>query len=165
MPDTGDPFVRRPGGRLRRLVWFEIEGSGGGARPREIPLPGLTVWDADWRDLRALAVTSEDETPAGYYRPRLDLVDARTGETRTLHRTSWQLNRPRLAPGGRVAVVVEGLSIVSGRILRADLDTGEVRRLGEVDDVTDLGWLDEDRLWFAGWSGTGVPDGASRWPG
>jgi acetyl esterase/lipase len=155
--DPSDPFVRRPGGRLRRLTWFDLASPGAAAR--EIPLPGLTVWDADWRDRRVLAVTSEDETPAGYYRPRLDLIDARTGGTRTLHRTCWQLNRPRLAPGGRVAVVVEGLSIVSGRILRADLDTGEVRRLGELDDVTDLGWLDEDRLWFAGWSGTGVHGG------
>ncbi|NUR92168.1 MAG: S9 family peptidase [Nonomuraea sp.] len=151
--DPADPFVATPGARLRRLAWFAI----GDDRPRELPLPSLTVWDADWRDGRALAVTSEDETPAGYYRPRLDLVDG--GGTRTLHRTSWQLSRPRLAPGGRYAVVVEGLSIVSGRILRADLDTGEITRLGEPDDVTDLGWLDERTLWFTGWSGTGVHGG------
>lgn len=151
--DPADPFVAAPGARLRRLAWFAI----GDDRPRDLPLPGLTAWDADWRDGRALAVTSEDETPAGYYRPRLDLVDG--GEVRTLHRTSWQLSRPRLAPGGRAAVVVEGLSIVSGRILRADLVTGEITPLGEVDDVTDLGWLDERTLWFTGWSGTGVHGG------
>ncbi|MFF4197420.1 prolyl oligopeptidase family serine peptidase [Nonomuraea sp. NPDC001831] len=151
--DPSDPFVLTPGGRLRRLAWFEI----GDDRPRELPLPGLTVWDADWRAGRALAVTSPDETPAGYYRPRLDLVE--DGEVRTLHRTSWQLARPRLAPGGRIAVVVEGLSIVSGRVLRADLVTGEVAYLGDLDDVTDLGWLDDDTLWFTGWSGTGVHGG------
>ncbi|MEV4396102.1 S9 family peptidase [Nonomuraea sp. NPDC049607] len=153
VPDESDPFVLTPGGRLRRLAWFEL----GDDRPHEIVLPGLTVWDADWRDRRALAVTSEDETPAGYYRPRLDLVE--DGEVRTLHRTSWQLSRPRLAPGGRTAVVVEGLSIVSGRVLRADLVTGEVAYLGELDDVTDLGWLDDQTLWFTGWSGTGVHGG------
>ncbi|TMR21495.1 S9 family peptidase [Nonomuraea turkmeniaca] len=153
--DPSDPFVRTPGGRLRRLAWFGADGDG----PHEIVLPGLSVWDADWRDGRALAVTSEDETPAGYYRPRLDLIDARTGDVRVLHTTSWQLNRPRLAPGGRTAVAVEGLSIVSGRILRADLDTGRVAYLGEVDDVTDLGWLDDQTLWFTGWSGTGVHGG------
>ncbi|NUR88698.1 MAG: S9 family peptidase, partial [Nonomuraea sp.] len=151
--DPSDPFVAVPGARLRRLAWFAV----GDDRPRELPLPGLTVWDADWRDRRALAVTSEDETPAGYYRPRLDLLDG--DDVRTLYRTSWQLSRPRLAPGGRAAVVVEGLSIVSGRILRADLVTGEVIRLGELDDVTDLGWLDERTLWFTGWSGTGVHGG------
>ncbi|RSM96513.1 S9 family peptidase [Nonomuraea sp. WAC 01424] len=151
--DPADPFVLTPGARLRRLAWFEI----GDDRPHELALPGLTVWDADWRGRRALAVTSEDETPAGYYRPRLDLVDG--GEVRTLHRTSWQLSRPRLAPGGRAAVVVEGLSIVSGRVLRADLVTGEVTYLGELDDVTDLGWLDDETLWFTGWSGTGVHGG------
>nr|WP_152992398.1 prolyl oligopeptidase family serine peptidase [Nonomuraea pusilla] len=151
--DPGDPFVRTPGGRLRRLVRFTI----GDALPRPVALPGLTVWDADWRGGRALAVTSADETPGGYYHPRLDLVE--DGAVRTLHRTSWQLARPRLAPGGRAAVVVEGLSIVSGRVLRADLVTGEVAPLGDVDDVTDLGWLDDDTLWFTGWSGTGVHGG------
>ncbi|WP_219503472.1 alpha/beta hydrolase family protein [Nonomuraea ceibae] len=151
VPDPGDPFVRVPGGRLRRLVRFRV----GDATPR--PLPAPTVWDADWRDGRALAVTSADETPAGYYRPRLDLIDD-TG-LRTLHRTAWQLSRPRLAPGGRAAVVVEGLSIVSGRVLYVDLDGGGVSRLGEIDDVTDLGWLDERTLWFTGWDGTGVHGG------
>lgn len=153
--DASDPFVRTPGGRLRRLAWATI----GDARPRAIPLDGLTAWDADWRDKRALAVTSADETAAGFYHPRLDLVDPLTGEIRTLYTTRWQLNRPKLAPGGRAAVVLEGLSIVSGVILYADLVTGEVRRLGELDDVTDLGWLDERTLWFTGWSGTGVHGG------
>ncbi|WP_347599610.1 prolyl oligopeptidase family serine peptidase [Acrocarpospora sp. B8E8] len=154
VPDPSDPFVLAPGNRLRRLAWLAV---GGDTAPRAIPLPGRTVWDADWREGRVLAVTSDDETPAGYYRPRLDLVDG--GEVRTLYRSRWQLNRPRLAPGGRHAVTVEGLSIVSGRVLRADLDTGTIAPLGDLDDVTDLGWLDAETLWFAGWSGTGVHGG------
>ncbi|MEV8634136.1 prolyl oligopeptidase family serine peptidase [Streptosporangium sp. NPDC051023] len=153
--DPSDPFVRTPGGRLRRLAWAEI----GDESPRPIPLAGQTVWDADWRDGVALAVISADETPAGYYRPSLVLADRETGLTRTLMSTSWQLSRPRLAPGGHAAVVVEGLSIVSGRILHVDLDGGEVTRLAAVDDVTDLGWLDEHTLWFTGWSGTGTHGG------
>ncbi|MER5419823.1 S9 family peptidase [Streptosporangium roseum] len=153
--DGSDPFVRTPGGRLRRLAWAEV----GDARLRPIPVEGLTVWDADWRDGVALAVTSADETPGGYYRPRLDLIDRETGATRTLLRTTWQLSRPRLAPGGRAAVVVEGLSIVSGRIIHVDLVTGEATPLAAVDDVTDLGWLDADTLWFTGWSGTGTHGG------
>ncbi|MGW4421977.1 alpha/beta hydrolase family protein [Streptosporangium sp. NPDC004631] len=165
--DRSDPFVRTPGGRLRRLAWAEV----GAPSLRPIPLKDLTVWDADWRGGVALAVTSVDETPAGYYRPRLDLIDPETGGTRTLLRTSWQLNRPRLAPGGRAAVVIEGLSIVSGRIVHIDLVTGEVTRLPAVDDVTDLGWLDGRTLWFTGWSGTGTHGGTvsadgrvlSRW--
>nr|SBO93347.1 Acylamino-acid-releasing enzyme [Nonomuraea gerenzanensis] len=166
VPDPSDPFVRTPGSRLRRLSWLRI----GDDRPRELVLPALTAWDADWRDGRALAVTSPDETPAGYYRPRLDLADARTGEVTTLYHTPWQLSRPRLAPGGRAAVVVEGLSIVSGRVMHADLVTGEIRPIPDLDDVTDLGWLDERTLWFTGWSGTGVHGGViedgrvtSRW--
>lgn len=153
--DGSDPFVRTPGGRLRRLAWAEV----GDARLRPIPVEGLTVWEADWRDGVALAVTSADETPGGYYRPRLDLIDRETGATRTLLRTTWQLSRPRLAPGGRAAVVVEGLSIVSGRIIHVDLVTGETTALAAVDDVTDLGWLDGNTLWFTGWSGTGTHGG------
>ncbi|MGV9772244.1 prolyl oligopeptidase family serine peptidase [Streptosporangium sp. NPDC003464] len=153
--DPSDPYVRTPGGRLRRLAWAEV----GDPCLRPIPLKGVTVWEADWRGGVALAVTSDDETPAGYYRPRLDLIDPETGETRTLLRTSWQLSRPRLAPGGRAAVVVEGLSIVSGRIIHIDLATGETTRLAAVDDVTDLGWLDGHTLWFTGWSGTGTHGG------
>ncbi|MEU0482291.1 alpha/beta fold hydrolase [Streptosporangium sp. NPDC006013] len=153
--DETDPFVRTPGDRRRRLAWARV----GDGELRPVPLRGLTVWDADWRDGVVLAVTSADETPAGYYRPALDLVDPESGEPRTLLRTSWQLSRPRLAPGGRTAVVVEGLSIVSGRIIRVDLVTGEATPLAAVDDVTDLGWLDEDTLWFAGWSGTGTHGG------
>ncbi|WP_326828911.1 prolyl oligopeptidase family serine peptidase [Streptosporangium sp. NBC_01810] len=153
--DETDPFVRTPGDRRRRLAWARV----GDGELRTVPLRGLTVWDADWRDGVVLAVTSADETPAGYYRPALDLVDPESGELRTLLRTSWQLSRPRLAPGGRTAVVVEGLSIVSGRIIRVDLVTGEATPLAAVDDVTDLGWLDEDTLWFTGWSGTGTHGG------
>ncbi|MBB4913374.1 alpha/beta hydrolase family protein [Streptosporangium saharense] len=165
--DAADPFVRTPGGRLRRLALARI----GDPAPRTVPTPGLTVWEADWRDGLALAVTSVDETPAGYYRPRLDLLDPATGESRTLMTTSWQLSRPRLAPGGRTAVVVEGLSIVSGRVVHLDLESGAVTWLTAVDDVTDLGWLDEHTLWFTGWSGTGTHGGTmtaegrvlSRW--
>ncbi|MFF4413178.1 alpha/beta hydrolase family protein [Streptosporangium sp. NPDC001559] len=164
---ASDPFVRTPGGRLRRLALLTI----GDPTPRPVPTPGLTVWEADWRDGLALAVTSADETPGGYYRPGLVLIDPATGGTRTLLTTSWQLSRPRLAPGGRAAVVVEGLSIVSGRVVHLDLESGTVTRLTAVDDVTDLGWLDERTLWFTGWSGTGTHGGTmtaegrvlSRW--
>lgn len=156
VPEAADPRVDVPGARLRRL--FLARAGADGLSP--VDLGTRTVWEADWRGGdTAVAVVSADPSPSGYYAPSLVAIDLRDGTTRTLLTTPWQLARPRLSPDGRGAVVVEGLSIVSGRILRVDLASGGVA-LGEaLDDVTDLGWLDDRSLWFAGWAGTGVQGG------
>ncbi|GAA2720846.1 hypothetical protein GCM10010439_09670 [Actinocorallia aurantiaca] len=159
VPASEDPFVDVPGARLRRLVLARAGEPGSKA----VPLGPLTVWEADWLGGEtALAVVSADSAPSGYYKPELAVVDVRDGSTRTLLTTPWQLARPRISPDGTRAVVVEGLSIVSGRVLHVDLGSGEVTRWDAVDDVTDLGWLDADTLWFTGWSGTGVQGGVLR---
>ncbi|MEH1017479.1 S9 family peptidase [Micromonospora sp. CPCC 206060] len=154
--DHGDPFVRSPGSRRRRLVRARV----GHTDIRTIDLGELTVWDCDWDgDGLAVAVVSADESPAGFYRPSLVAIDLDSGHVRHLYSTPWQLSRVRLAPDRASAVVIEGLSIVSGQVLRVDLHSGSVRGLGTIDDVTDLGWLDGDRLWFVGWSGLGCQGG------
>ncbi|ROO88976.1 dipeptidyl aminopeptidase/acylaminoacyl peptidase [Actinocorallia herbida] len=168
VPAPDGPYVDSPGTRLRRL--FLAQAGREGLQP--VPLGGLTVWEADWDGAAtALAVVSADPSPSGYYAPRLVKVDVRDGSVRTLLTTPWQLARPRLSPDGSCAVVVEGLSIVSGRVLRVDLASGGATCWESLDDVTDLGWLDAGRLWFAGWAGTGVQGGlvkadgtvVSRW--
>ncbi|MDX6739428.1 S9 family peptidase [Actinocorallia sp. A-T 12471] len=156
VPSPEGPFVDAPGTRLRRL--YLAQAGRDGLTP--LDLGGLTVWEADWDGgPTVLAVVSADPSPSGYYAPRLVTVDVAKGEVRTLLTTPWQLARPRLSPDGSCAVVVEGLSIVSGRVLRVDLASGGATCWDSLDDVTDLGWLDAGRLWFAGWAGTGVQGG------
>ncbi|MEO3785763.1 prolyl oligopeptidase family serine peptidase [Actinocorallia sp. B10E7] len=159
VPAAEDPFTDVPGARLRRLVLARAGTPGSTV----VPLGTHTVWEADWQGGdTAVAVVSADPAPSGYYRPELALVDLRDGSTRTLLTTPWQLARPRFSPDGTRVVVVEGLSIVSGQVLHVDLGSGETTRWDAVDDVTDLGWLDADTLWFTGWSGTGVHGGVLR---
>lgn len=70
-----------------------------------------------------------------------------------------QLACPRLSPNPRDLYVIRGLSIVSGQVMRFDLTTGRHTVLPDLDDVTDLGFVDDARLWFSGWDGTGVQVG------
>lgn len=156
---TEDPMVVVPEQAQRRLALLDL-----GTRDlTAVPTPGLTVWDAHWAggDL-AVAVVSADPRPAGYYRPSLIALDLAGGGVRQLYETRWQLACPRVSPDQRTAVVVEGLSIVSGQVVQVDLASGQVQRWDDLDDVTDLGWLDEQELWFAGWDGTGVQVGTAR---
>ena len=159
VPAAEDPFADVPGERLRRLVLARAGEHG----TETVPLGPYTVWEADWRgEGTVVAIVSADPAPSGYYRPELIAADLGDGSVRTLLATPWQLARPRLSPDGTRAVAVEGLSIVSGRVLHVDLATGETTRWDTVDDVTDLGWLDDGTLWFTGWSGTGVHGGILR---
>jgi len=156
--DTADPRVTTPGCRLRRLVATTVDG--GPLRP--IDLRGHTVWehDVDAKG-RVLAVASRTARPAGFYTASLIVTDLSGGSWRDL----WdgdgrQLSRPRLDPDcSQTAHVLRGLSIVSGRIHRVSLIDGRQRALDGVDDVTDLGYFDGGRLWFAGWAPDGVQFG------
>jgi dipeptidyl aminopeptidase/acylaminoacyl peptidase len=154
--DDTDPWVTRPGRRWRRLVVAEI----GKLGTRSLSLPGWTVWDFDVSpDGQVLAVVSEDPRPAGYYSPTLLRTDLDGLAPTVLLRSRRQLSRPRLSLDGRDAWVIEGRSIVSGRVLRVTLSDGSVKEVKGLDDVTDLGVLPDDRVWFTGWAGVGVQTG------
>lgn len=147
----GDPLVDRADVARRRLVLVEPTG-----HRREVTAGGLNVWSADWDgEGLAVAVVSDDPRQAGFYSPRLARLDLDADTVTDVYSTAWQLAQPRLSPDGRTALVVEGLSIVSGRVLAVDLATAVVSAWDDVDDVTDLGWLDDDCVWVAGWEGTG----------
>lgn len=166
---VGDPIVDRTDTARRRIVLIAPNG-----KQRVLHAEGNTVWSIDWdRRSTAVAVVSHDPRQAGFYTPRLVSIDLHDDCVTDLYSTSWQLAQPRLSPDGRTALAVEGLSIVSGRVVTADLATGTVGHWDDVDDVTDLGWLEDQRVWLAGWDGTGsfvaIADRAgtvrSRWTG
>lgn len=165
---VGDPIVDRTDSARRRLVLVGANG-----QQRVLHAGGTNVWSVDWDGrTSALAVVSDDPRQAGFYAPRLVRIDLHDDSVTDLYSTSWQLAQPRLSPDGRTALVVEGLSIVSGRVVEVGLES-QAATHWDVDDVTDLGWLDDQRVWIAGWDGTGstaaVADRAgnvrSRWTG
>lgn len=159
-----DPDVRRGDALpLRRLVRASTDETRLDTAP--VDLGGWTVWEHDATADRAIVVASEDSAPGGFYRPTLLLVDDLDGVrpvVRELRAGAGQLARPRLSPDGTRAVVVEGRSIVSGTVLLLDLGDGACATVDTLDDVTDLGWIDGERLWFSGWSDLGVQIGRVR---
>lgn len=172
--DETDPRVDGSGRRLRRLVHAQVEGDTIVTNP--LDLDGWAVWDADVHDGLVAVVASRDPLPAGYYAPTLlvaELEKAALRNVREVHRAErTQLARPRIAADHSYVLVLDGLSIVSGRVLRVPLETpgqadaaDRTGHLPELDDVTDLGRLPDGRWWFAGWEGTGVQVGTFRSPG
>lgn len=141
---------------------------------REAGPAGLTVWNVAWRGGRtAVATVCEDTLPAGYYGARFAALDLDARTARTVYTPQGQLGSPALAADGRSAAVCEGISIVAGRPVVADLSTGRTAVVPGVEDAT---WLrfDDDvpgALWFAGWDGTGSrvghtgDDTRTRWSG
>jgi len=176
--EPDDPDVRRGDDPpLRRLVRVTV--TDGLVDQAPVDLGRWSAWDVDAVGDRAVVVASADPAPAGYYRPTLLLVDDLTcarPAVRELYGTHGQLARPRLSSTGDRLAVVEGRSIVSGVVHVLDLASGAWRTVTGLDDATDVGWLDDEHLWFAGWDDLGVqvgrialPDGegaatvAGRW--
>jgi dipeptidyl aminopeptidase/acylaminoacyl peptidase len=163
--EPDDPAVARSWARPgRRLVLASLDtgtdGDGARLRLESVDLGPWSVWEATTRSGRVAAVVSTDPLPSGFYRPTLVVADlAGTTPLTRLLDTDAQLARPRLSPDGTRLLVLRGRSIVSGTVLLFDLDTGAHTQIPDLDDVTDIGWLDEDTAWFAGWADTGVQIG------
>jgi dipeptidyl aminopeptidase/acylaminoacyl peptidase len=168
-----DPDVFRPDQGRRRL--FRIDAGTG--RTDEVGPPGIAVWEFDLvDDTSAVALVSDDPSESGWYRARLALLDLedRTAPRRDLWIPDRQVQGPVVDPSGRKAAVLEGWSsdrgLVAGDIRLFDVSSGE-RLPFETDlsDVSSIGWLDADTLWFAGWQELGSRfgsvgvDGGVRW--
>ncbi|WLQ46270.1 alpha/beta fold hydrolase [Streptomyces poriferorum] len=134
---------------------------------REAGPAGLTVWNVAWRGgATAVATVCEDTLPAGYYGARFAALDLDARTSRTLYTPQGQLGAPALAADGRSAAVCEGISIVAGRPVVADLATGNTTVVAGVEDATWLRFDDTSpgALWFAGWDGTGSRAGHTGHP-
>jgi dipeptidyl aminopeptidase/acylaminoacyl peptidase len=169
--EAPDPDVFRPDMGWRRL--FRVDAATGATT--EVGPSGASVWEFDLVDATtAVALVSDDPSESGWYRARLALLDLEARTMRDLWIPERQVQSPAVDPSGHRVALVEGWSsdrgLVAGDIRLFDLETGD--RIGHdvnLSDVSSVGWLDDERLWFAGWRGFGsrfgivVRDGEVRW--
>jgi dipeptidyl aminopeptidase/acylaminoacyl peptidase len=166
-----DPYVFRPDEGWRRL--FRVDADSG--RTEEVGPEGISVWEFDLvDDSTAVALVSHDPSESGWYRAHLAVLDLDARTARTIGTHERQVQGPVVDPTGTRAALIEGWSsdrgLVAGDVHVFDLASGEAVPLGgELSDLTSVGWLDAETLWFAGWSGFGSHvgaiglDGAIRW--
>jgi dipeptidyl aminopeptidase/acylaminoacyl peptidase len=116
---------------------------------------GLNVWEAAWcGPHRVAAVVSDGPSEETWYDARLALLDAATGDARTLYAPAngRQLGWPAAtADGTKLAVVQARCSdrwVVAGDVLLVDPETGAVTEVATDADVTDLQWLDGATLGY-----------------
>ncbi len=149
-----EPTVRDSGSdRRSRGVWIvDLAGD----TVRRLTSPALTVWEATWRDSTSVVAIASDRAGEGaWFGADLRQIDLATGESRSLHRPPFQIGKPSCSPSGRHVAFISGLCSdrgnVPGDIVILDIATGSERRLdAAATDVTDIGWLDDERLGFIG---------------
>lgn len=157
-----DPHVFRPDHGWRRL--FRVDPDSG--ETTEVGPDRVSVWEFDLVDpSTAVALVSEDPSESGWYRARLVVLDLESRGLRDLWTPERQVQGPVVDPTGTRVAVLEGWSsdrgLVAGDIRMIDLVAGERLPfdLG-LSDVSAIGWLDPETLWFAGWDGFGSRFGA-----
>lgn len=166
-----DPHVFSPDQGRRRLLRVDAESGTTG----EVGPPGVTVWEFDLVDAStAVALVSDDPSESGWYRARLAVLDLEARTFRELWIPDRQLQGPVVDPTGNRVGLLEGWSsdrgLVAGDIRVFDLASGRPLPFDPgLSDVTSIGWLDAETLWFAGWHELGSRfgavglDGRVRW--
>jgi dipeptidyl aminopeptidase/acylaminoacyl peptidase len=139
-----DPKVFRPAQFWRRLYLVD---AGSGAT-REVSPQGVNVFEVGWAGGKAVAVCTDDPSESSWYGAWIGLLDldARTAER--VHTPEWQVQCPRISPGGRVAWI-EGFASDRGVVA----GTAHVLGVGPLAPELDMTWLafaDEETLWHAG---------------
>ncbi|HEY7659368.1 MAG TPA: S9 family peptidase [Actinomycetota bacterium] len=152
-----DPHVFRPDQGWRRLLRVDAETGA----TSEVGPERMAVWEFDLvDDSTAVALVSNDPSESGWYRSRLALLDLGVRTARDLWIPDHQVQGPVADPSGRRVALLEGWSsdrgLVAGDIRVVDLDSGERLPFEPgISDITSVGWLDPETLWFAGWEGFG----------
>ncbi len=147
--EEDDPKVFRPAQHWRRLFLVEAESG----ETREVTPEAVNVFEFDWAGGKAVAVCTDDPSEGAWYDAWIGLIDLESRTVERVHTPEWQLQCPRISPGGRVAWI-EGFAsdraVVTG--------TAHVLGVGELAPELDVTWLafaDEDTLWYAGWRRSG----------
>lgn len=169
--EAADPHVFRPDQGWRRLLRIDV----GSGRTDEVGPAGISVWEFDLvDDSTAVALISEDPSESGWYRARPALLDLEGRTSRDLWIPDRQVQGPVVDPSRRRVALLEGWSsdrgLVAGDLRLFDLSSGERLPFDPgLSDVTAIGWLDDETLWFAAWEEFGTRfgvvgvDGAVRW--
>jgi dipeptidyl aminopeptidase/acylaminoacyl peptidase len=167
--DEEDPAVDNPKTARRRL--FKVDTTSGATT--EVGPADLSVWEFDLIGAgeSAVALVSDDPSERGWYHTRVIRIDFATRAVAVLHRSDWQLLSPSVSTSGKKVAFLEGWSsdrgLVASEIRILDLATGSLSTItaSETSDVTTFQWLDEDSLWFAGWSKLGAIYGVVKTDG
>jgi dipeptidyl aminopeptidase/acylaminoacyl peptidase len=143
--DPQDPKVSRPAQFWRRL-WLVDAASG---ETRDVSPEGTNVFEFGWAGEKVAAICTGDPSESAWYDAWVGLIDIDERSVERVHAPRWQLQAPRISPGGRVAFI-EGFASDRG------VATGTVHLLGEGPIARELHatWIefaDEDTLWVAGW--------------
>ena len=147
--EAQDPKVFRPALFWRRL-WLVDAATGD---TRDVTPEGVNVFELGWAGGKVAAVCTDEPSESAWYDAWLGLIDLETRSVERVQTPKWQLQAPRISPGGQVAFI-EGLSSDRGTL------TGTVHALGigPVAPELDATWIDfadEETLWVAGWRGAG----------
>ena len=139
-----DPKVYRPAAHWRRL--YLVEAASGATK--EVSPEGVNVFEYDWAGGKVAAVCTDEPSESAWYDAWIGLIDLDNRTVERVHTAEWQLQCPRISPGGRVAFI-EGFAsdraVVTG--------TANVLGVGPLAPELDVTWLafaDEDTLWCAG---------------
>jgi rSAM/selenodomain-associated transferase 1 len=77
------------------------------------------VFELDWRGGDVAAVCTDDPAESAWYDAYVARIDVESGTAERLHEAEWQLQCPRISPGGRIAWI-EGFAsdrrVVTGTI-------------------------------------------------
>jgi dipeptidyl aminopeptidase/acylaminoacyl peptidase len=118
-----------------------------------------------------VALVSDDPSERGWYHTRIVRIDFASRNATVLHRSDWQLLSPSASPSQKRIAFLEGWSsdrgLVASEVRILDIATGNVSTINAVEasDATTFQWIDEDSLWFAGWSKVGAMYGAVKTDG
>ncbi|MCR6482912.1 S9 family peptidase [Amycolatopsis sp. OK19-0408] len=135
-----------------RSLWVHTVATGELTR---VSPEGLNCWEAGWCGAeQVVAIASDAPGEDEWYIAHLALLDL-DGDARKLLGSDVQLALPAGSPDGEWVAVVEAVcsdrGVVAGDLLLVEAATGTVRRVDtDGADVTQLQWLDAERLGYVG---------------
>jgi dipeptidyl aminopeptidase/acylaminoacyl peptidase len=142
-----DPIVRRPATFWRRLYLVDAESGA----TREVQPEGVNVFEFGWSGGKVAAVCTEDPSESAWYDAWIGLIDIEARSVERVHTPEWQLQCPRISPGGKIAWI-EGFA--SDRaVVTGTVNAHGVGPIAPELDATWIDFADEETLWYAGWRG------------